>query len=232
MVEIISKNEICVKITDFGMAQYLDLDDDKMRVQAGSSSYMAPEALSWGPLTEKSDIWSAGVVIYVLMQGKFPFDGESFKQIYKSIKKKDLKEEWQSEKWSHVSEDCRNFLNLCFVRDPKLRPSCSDLLNHPWFNKAVESTREPESETEKAGVKGLILKLKSGRDIPEDQLLALQEAIMKLDLNIKDLFNGTKKSDLKGIQDQLKGFFQMLSEEEIKYIIKSLDYNKNASASS
>lgn len=55
---------------------------------------------------------------------------------------------------------------------------------------------------------------------------------MNLDLNVKDLFNGTKKGDLKGIQDQLKGFFQMLSEEETKYIIKSLDYSKNASASS
>lgn len=133
LIEILNRDEVSVKITDFGMAQYLNPDDDKMNMQAGSSSYIAPEVLSWGPLTEKSDVWSAAIVTYILMQGAFPFDGNNFDQVYTSIMLKDLNKEWSSAKWSHISQDAKDFLNLCFTKDPKMRPSCSDLLNHQWF---------------------------------------------------------------------------------------------------
>ena len=94
---------------------------------------MAPEVLKNKTLSKSSDVWSAAVVIYVLFQGKFPFEGEIDYDILQAIKAMDWSKEFSKAKWSHVSPEAKSFLQHCFKYDPNHRPSCAAMLKHPWL---------------------------------------------------------------------------------------------------
>jgi calcium-dependent protein kinase len=95
-----SVDDLYIKLTDFGFATYFD-ETDLLDEVLGSPIYMPPEIVNQQKYDSKVDIWSTGVVAYILLCGKPPFFGDSKDQVYASIKNSELN--LSSDDWTNVS---------------------------------------------------------------------------------------------------------------------------------
>ena len=82
-------NELNIKITDFGFACFYN-QQQQLSYVLGSPLYMAPEIILEEPYDEKVDIWSVGVITFILLSGRPPFTGKSKPEIFNSIKTKEV----------------------------------------------------------------------------------------------------------------------------------------------
>ena len=116
-----------IKVIDFGMSKICD-PNDIMFERVGSAYYIAPEVLE-GMYDEKCDIWSAGVILYILLCGYPCFNGSTDEQIYKQIRKK--KYSFPSPEWDAISDDAKNLIKK-MLTDAMDRISAEDILKEPW----------------------------------------------------------------------------------------------------
>lgn len=118
-------------IVDFGLAVYED-DEDYVYYQCGTPGYLAPEvlALTRGQkLSSKSDIFSAGVVMHVLMTGRYLFEGKSAKEVFESNKAMSFDiSNLESRKFYPEMFD---LMAKMLEKDPLKRPYASECLEHP-----------------------------------------------------------------------------------------------------
>lgn len=101
-----SQNNNNIKVIDFGTSQKMS-SKSKMNQAFGTSYYIAPEVLVTD-YNEKCDCWSIGVVMYILLSGKPPFDGETDKEICKRVR--EGKYSMSSEAWDEVSDEAKELL--------------------------------------------------------------------------------------------------------------------------
>lgn len=122
-----------VKVSDFGFSKFAS-PDTLLRTQLGSLAYTAPEILKGEGYDNKVDIWSIGVICYVLLTGSFPFgnlsDGAMFDAIIRG------KYSLEGEHFVGVSQQAKNFVAALMQSDPKLRPTADEALQHEWFSAA------------------------------------------------------------------------------------------------
>lgn len=85
-------NKLIVKLTDFGFSAFKQ-EDGKFKQGVGSRYYIAPEILVKKPYDQKVDVWSASIVVYILLTGEMPYPGKDIKEVANMIKKKDLKKD-------------------------------------------------------------------------------------------------------------------------------------------
>ncbi|EEH08323.1 protein kinase [Histoplasma capsulatum G186AR] len=118
-----------IKIIDFGLSN-LYSPKSQLKTFCGSLYFAAPELLQArqyvGP---EVDVWSFGIVLYVLVCGKVPFDDQSMPQLHAKIKKGVV------EYPQGLSSDCRHIISRMLVTDPKQRASLNEIINHPWMTK-------------------------------------------------------------------------------------------------
>ena len=128
-----------VKIGDFGTAIVSNLDVVEVDDIIGTPWFLAPENLS-SKYHTKSDIWSLGVMTYQLLSGNMPFNdfenpfNPSLSKIWNTILFKEPK--MSSSKWNSVSDDAKDFISKCLIKDYTERPSALDLLGHQWLTKS------------------------------------------------------------------------------------------------
>lgn len=96
----------------------------------GSSYYVAPEVLL-GSYDEKCDIWSIGIILYMLLSGMPPFDGRTDMEIIENVKKGQYSVEGGV--WDDVSDAAKDLVCKMLTFDPKKRLSAKQALEHPWF---------------------------------------------------------------------------------------------------
>jgi calcium-dependent protein kinase len=120
-----------IKIIDFGTAKIFSKNKNEQAV-VGSSYYIAPEVLK-KDYNEKCDTWSAGVLLYMLLVGKAPFDGESDDEIVKKIQIGEFNSEHYKLRAS--SKEIQDLVRKLLEIDPNIRLSAAEALKHPWFKK-------------------------------------------------------------------------------------------------
>jgi len=120
-----------IKIADFGFAKRV-LEPNSLTTVCGTPDYVAPEIISKIPYGLKADIWSIGVISFILLGGYPPFFDDDQNALFRKIKKG--KFEYEPAYWSHISNEAKNCINCMLVVDPQSRSSTSDLLNHPWIH--------------------------------------------------------------------------------------------------
>lgn len=130
LVESESEEGINIKLIDFGTCNYLS-NNENLTLQVGSPYYIAPEVIK-GNYNNKCDIWSAGVILYIILIGKAPFNGVNQEEIFNSIKKAKINKE--SKGWTKLSCDAQDLLKKMLKKDPNKRPTADECLSHPWFN--------------------------------------------------------------------------------------------------
>lgn len=126
---VVSENAEDLKIVDFGAAKILEKDEHS-KAKVGSVYYIAPEILK-KDYDEKCDIWSLGVILYMMLSGTAPFSGRTDKAIFESIL--NGKFSFPQKRWGSVSEQAKDLISKMLIYDPKERISAKKALNHSWF---------------------------------------------------------------------------------------------------
>ncbi|KAF2428617.1 Pkinase-domain-containing protein [Tothia fuscella] len=125
-----------IKIIDFGLSN-LFAPNSHLKTFCGSLYFAAPELLQAKQYTgPEVDVWSFGIVLYVLVCGKVPFDDQSMPQLHAKIKKGFV----EYPPW--LSAECKNLISRMLVTDPKQRASLAEIMNHTWMTKGFNNAPE------------------------------------------------------------------------------------------
>jgi calcium-dependent protein kinase len=126
-----------IKIFDFGLAQILD-PNHYLKSSLSLPFYDAPEVLN-KKYDEACDVWSAGVILYVLLCGYPPFNGKSFQEISKNILKG--KFSFAGGNWVSVSKEAKDLIMKMLVYNPKDRITAEKAIQHPWVQTQVHDEK-------------------------------------------------------------------------------------------
>ena len=230
------KNEFPrIKICDFGISKIMEKGNQDSRV-VGVPYYMAPELFS-KRITEKCDIWSIGVILYLLLSGRPPFAGEEDDEVIESVKNGKI--DYSSPPFNKLTKNCLDLLKKLLNKDPEQRISAQEALNHKWFD-AYDSQQIFNSIKDEKTIKILIHNLKTYKRDSIIQDVALAYLVhnfpqMKEVINANKLFNQIdtngdgkiNKNDLKkGLSEKAKTDHKAL-EKDIDQIYKNIDMDKN-----
>jgi calcium-dependent protein kinase len=115
-----------IKIIDFGLAKHFKAGDPPMKTKAGTPYYVAPQVLA-GSYDEKCDIWSCGVIMYILLCGFPPFFGDTDADILRMVKKGQF--DFPSPEWDKISKGAKDLIKKMLTLDPAARPSAASLIS-------------------------------------------------------------------------------------------------------
>jgi calcium-dependent protein kinase len=122
------KEMINIKLIDFGTCNYLT--EKNLTLKVGSPYYIAPEVLKRN-YNEKCDIWSCGVILYILLVGYPPFSGNNTTDLLNNVSKGQYS--IRSSEWRLVSNDAKDLVSQMLEFDPSKRISAQGALEHPWI---------------------------------------------------------------------------------------------------
>ncbi|EER08814.1 Calcium-dependent protein kinase, putative, partial [Perkinsus marinus ATCC 50983] len=130
----------CLKLIDFGLSTKFG-KDDTMTTKAGTPYYVAPQVLG-GKYNEACDLWSCGVIMYILLCGYPPFYGETDADVLTKVRLGNYT--FNAADWKGVSEDAKDLIRKLLKINPKDRYTAEQALNHIWVrNKAPKAQGMP-----------------------------------------------------------------------------------------
>ena len=213
-----------IKVIDFGLSQVIS-PDRKLKTKVGTAYYVAPEILK-GSYTEKCDIWSAGVILYIFLSGDPPFNGPNDNAIYNKISK--LKFDYPDKKWSKISNEAKDLINH-MIAPEKQRYNAKQVLSHPWLTNAYKYNLnnlnfDPiffKDYAKSTLIKKIALIFIASR-LDENEIVNLK--------NIFAAFDKHKKGQI--LYEELKqGLVQLksnnINEKQIQDLFKNIDVDKN-----
>lgn len=118
-----------LKVIDFGISRLVSLPITPGRVNS-QPHYTAPECFN-GIFSEKSDMWSCGVIMYIMLCGYFPFIGQKEHQTINQILNKEI--DFHEKEWSKVSKEAKDLISQLLNKSPEKRPEAQEVLIHPWI---------------------------------------------------------------------------------------------------
>ncbi|XP_061568208.1 myosin light chain kinase, smooth muscle isoform X2 [Cololabis saira] len=119
-----------VKIIDFGLASKLD-DRTPLKVMHGTPEFVAPEVINYEPVCLATDMWSIGVISYILLSGESPFQGTSDAETLALVTAAQW--EFDEESFEEITDEAKNFISSLLSKDSRRRMSCGEALAHPWM---------------------------------------------------------------------------------------------------
>ncbi|KAM3238840.1 calcium-dependent protein kinase 28 isoform X1 [Capsicum annuum] len=134
-----SKADSPLKATDFGLSDFIR-PGKKFQDIVGSAYYVAPEVLKRrsGP---ESDVWSIGVITYILLCGRRPFWDKTEDGIFKEVLRN--KPDFRRKPWSNISNSAKDFVKKLLVKDPRARLTAAQALSHPWVREGGDASEIP-----------------------------------------------------------------------------------------
>ena len=125
-----------VKLIDFGLSKIVKSKNSSLKTMAGTPFYMAPEVIK-GEYTSQCDVWSLGVLMYFLLCGFLPFQGDNRSQIFDRIKNGSF--HFNFLEFELVSHEAKALIRKLLVNDPAKRITPEMALKDPWFQKYKHS---------------------------------------------------------------------------------------------
>jgi calcium-dependent protein kinase len=135
--------DISIKLIDFGLADYFD-ENTKFDMLVGSPFYIAPEVIRQN-YNNKCDIWSIGVLMYVLLSGEYPFQAADYRQTFKLIKAN--KVEFKNVKWTKISNSAKDLVARMLEKDYNKRPTAEQCLQHEWIVDNIKKQKTNNIDT-------------------------------------------------------------------------------------
>ncbi|XP_066359065.1 calcium-dependent protein kinase 29-like isoform X2 [Miscanthus floridulus] len=176
-----------LKVIDFGLSVCFK-PGDRFSEIVGSPYYMAPEVLkrNYG---QEVDIWSAGVILYILLCGVPPFWAETDEGIAQAIIRSNL--DFQREPWPKVSENAKDLVRKMLDPSPYSRLTVQQVLEHPWIQNASAAPNIPLGEAVRSRLKQFTVMNKFKKKallvvaeyLPAEELEAIRELFHMLDTN-------------------------------------------------
>mmetsp|Transcript_113932 Transcript_113932/g.368644 ORF Transcript_113932/g.368644 Transcript_113932/m.368644 type:complete len:493 (-) Transcript_113932:66-1544(-) len=211
--EPIEKN--LIKIIDFGLSCKFEAGK-VLTTKAGTPYYVAPQVLA-GKYDQLSDMWSVGVIMYVMLCGYPPFFGETDAEVLSKVRLGNFS--FNAADWKNISEDAKNLIRMLLKMNPRDRYTAEQALNHEWIEKKapaakgvslqsnfVDNLRGFRSQNK---LKKAALHIIAGQ-LNEDQIKNLREVFMALDgngdglLTAAEMKDGLAKAGLKDIPSDLQ----------------------------
>lgn len=121
-----------LKLIDFGISKRLK-PGEWASTKAGTPNYVAPEVFS-GRYNEKVDVWSSGVIAYIMLCGSQPFTGKNAPEILKAVK--NGKVSMEEKPWRKISSEAKGLVKCLLQKDIRVRPSSAQALAHVWLAEA------------------------------------------------------------------------------------------------
>ncbi|KAL6629757.1 hypothetical protein ACP70R_029522 [Stipagrostis hirtigluma subsp. patula] len=133
------KEDSPLKATDFGLSDFIK-PGKKFHDIVGSAYYVAPEVLKRrsGP---ESDVWSIGVITYILLCGRRPFWDKTEDGIFKEVLRN--KPDFRKRPWPSISPGAKDFVKRLLVKNPRARLTAAQALSHPWVREGGEASEIP-----------------------------------------------------------------------------------------
>ena len=119
-----------ITVTDFGLAKIAN-DAASLKTACGTPNYVAPEILFQRGYGKEVDVWSLGVILFILLCGYPPFYDESDSALFELIMKGRF--EFDERYWSEISAEAKDLISKMLIVDPKVRLSTQQVLAHPWI---------------------------------------------------------------------------------------------------
>eukprot|EP00456_Euglypha_rotunda_P015040 TRINITY_DN14792_c0_g1_i8.p1 TRINITY_DN14792_c0_g1~~TRINITY_DN14792_c0_g1_i8.p1 ORF type:complete len:655 (+),score=55.94 TRINITY_DN14792_c0_g1_i8:170-1966(+) len=168
--------DAAVKVIDFGLANFRPYRHTLMITPCGTPGYVAPEVLKGEKYTPQVDLWSIGVILYVLLCGYPPFYSKCVKKLYRKIMAGDYS--FPSPHWDEVSDAAKDLIKGLMTVDPAARFTCEKVLQHPWISGA---SNKPLSESRSQ----LLRLLQARRRLRKvvHKLIAIQKIKFLIDTN-------------------------------------------------
>jgi len=135
-----------VKIADFGLSKIID-KDKMMQTACGTPGYVAPEVLNAEGYDREVDMWSVGVITYILLCGFPPFYSESVPEVFEQIMKAEF--DYPEEYWDEISGEAKDFINHLLIVDVAKRMTADQALQHPWLR--LEQSRGKDKKRSALG---------------------------------------------------------------------------------
>ena len=130
---ILCKSRLEIKLADFGLSNLLpDSDQPFLKSLCGTPVYMAPEMLQNRPYDKSVDVWSAGIIMYILMSGSLPFFADNPIEFLEVVLYSEFT--FPDAEWGAVSYTAKGLIRKMLIPDPRKRPTVDDILADPWFN--------------------------------------------------------------------------------------------------
>ena len=222
-----------VKLIDFGCSKYFvnKKKHKKLSGIIGTTLYCSPEVVD-DLYDEKSDEWSCGVLMYILLSGEAPFQGNSEEEIFKKIKK--CQYSFKPKEFNDVSDSCKDLIRKLMEPKKRKRIKASEALRHPFFtetfdpNKALTQNTDLSVLDKLVNIKPLPSKFHEAitaflcvNYINRDEEKRLREVFRYIDKEGKNILS------LKSIDNCLKENGYLITNEKLDYILKSLDSDSN-----
>ena len=118
------------KIADFGLAQRLKSDEES-RIMVGTAEFVSPEIINYDPVSTASDMWSVGVICYLLLTGLSPFLGDSDMETYNNVSNTSY--DFDDDSFDDISEEATDFISKLLVKSQMERLTASQCLLHNWL---------------------------------------------------------------------------------------------------
>ncbi|KAG5061531.1 hypothetical protein AAZX31_01G208500 [Glycine max] len=213
-----------LKATDFGLSVFFK-PGDVFKDLVGSAYYVAPEVLrrSYGP---EADIWSAGVILFILLSGVPPFWSKKEQGIFDAILRGHI--DFTSDPWPSISSSAKDLVKKMLRADPKQRLSAVEVLDHPWMREdgasdkpldvAVLSRMKQFRAMNK--LKKVALKV-IAENLSEEEIIGLKEMFKSMDtdnsgtITFEELKAGLPKLGTK------------VSESEVRQLMEAADVDGN-----
>eukprot|EP00457_Paulinella_chromatophora_P006463 gb/GEZN01006481.1/.p1 GENE.gb/GEZN01006481.1/~~gb/GEZN01006481.1/.p1 ORF type:complete len:336 (+),score=52.33 gb/GEZN01006481.1/:70-1077(+) len=120
-----------IKLTDFGLAKFRFQGGPLMITACGTPGYVAPEVLKGHPYGTEVDVWSLGVILYILLCGFPPFYHPQTAELYKAIKAG--KYDFPDEFFKNITDNAKDLIRRCLTVQPEARITSKGILSHPWI---------------------------------------------------------------------------------------------------
>ncbi|WOK91855.1 calcium-dependent protein kinase 19 [Canna indica] len=216
-----------LKATDFGLSVFIE-EGKVYRDMVGSAYYIAPEVLKqrYG---KEIDIWSAGVILYILLSGVPPFWAETERGIFDAILKGEI--DFESAPWPTISSSAKDLVMKMLTMDPKKRITSAQVLQHPWLKEGGEASDKPIDSA-------VLSRLKQFRAMNKLKKMALKviaESLSEEEIKgLKQMFTNmdTDKSGTITYEELKTGLARLgskLSEAEIKQLMDAADVDGDGS---
>ncbi|PIM98895.1 Ca2+/calmodulin-dependent protein kinase, EF-Hand protein superfamily [Handroanthus impetiginosus] len=219
-----SKDEkAMLKATDFGLSVFIE-EGKVYRDIVGSAYYVAPEVLrrSYG---KEIDVWSAGVILYILLSGVPPFWAETEKGIFDAILNEEV--DFDSQPWPSISNSAKDLVRKMLTKNPKNRISSTQVLEHPWIkgqasDKPIDSAVLSRMKQFRAmnKLKQLALKV-IAQSLSEEEIKGLKAMFANMDTDNSGTITYEE------LKSGLARLGSKLSEAEVKQLMEAADVDGN-----
>uniref|UniRef100_A0A8C2PTC3 Myosin light chain kinase, smooth muscle n=1 Tax=Cyprinus carpio TaxID=7962 RepID=A0A8C2PTC3_CYPCA len=136
----INKTGSKIKLIDFGLARRLE-DSGSLKVLFGTPEFVAPEVINYEAISYPTDMWSIGVICYILVSGLSPFMGDNDNETLANVTSATW--DFEDEAFDEISDQAKDFISSLLKKDMRARLTCAQCLEHSWLK---QDTRNMEAK--------------------------------------------------------------------------------------